>query len=283
MKESFGKRPILLLVVIVIVAIILLSVARKQRQNPDADVALANGTYCFAREQAATAEAPYAVSEKVQLTLADGSVQGTKEGTQSGPDMTNGFTGTLNGTYKDEKFTLTYAYTVEGSQNQEVEEYVMDGANLVKLRRPLKEEGDKLVPDQSAEATRLTYTAVDCAPVIEKPQGKLMASAVPDTKAALVGTWESTTDKKSTIVYLADGTFQSIYDKEVVDKGNWDVVTTLAGTSYTETRSDALYLKETSLTNSEEYYHQINFGEDKKTVDLVYLERGNTNSYKKIK
>ncbi|HEY1041461.1 MAG TPA: hypothetical protein VGE63_01920 [Candidatus Paceibacterota bacterium] len=283
MKETFGKKPLALLVVVIIVAVVLLLIARTQKPGTNSDtVALADGTYCFAREQAATAEAPYSVSEKVQLTITGESVQGSKEGTQSGPDMTNGFTGQLTGTYKDNAMKLSYAYTVEGSQNTEVEDYIIEGKDLVKLQRPLKEEATGLVPDTSVEPKKITYTAVDCAPATAgKPQGKLMASAVTDTQAALVGTWKSTSDKKSLISYAADGTFQSVYDNEVVDKGNWEIITTLAGTPYDEVRSDALYLKEVSLTNKEEYYHQISV--DDKELTLVYLERGNTNTYTKVK
>ena len=131
-----------------------------------------SGQYCFARVQKATTDAPYNVEEHVVLNFDGTKITGTKKGTQSGPDMTNGYEGTLKGatiiggaTSADE-MELTYSYIVEGSKNRELEDYTMENENLIKNRWVLHEakiNGESiLVPDYVGDPTLITYTREDC-------------------------------------------------------------------------------------------------------------------------
>lgn len=120
-------------------------------------------TYCFYRLQEATSDAPYAVQEHVMLTFVAGSVTGTKSGTQSGPDMTNGYEGTLAGEVKDNEIEVVFSYTIEGSNQKELEIYEMRSEWLVKKRWPLTERGDMLVPNEVEDPTLIVYKPKTCA------------------------------------------------------------------------------------------------------------------------
>lgn len=121
-----------------------------------------DGQHCFARSQVATPEAPYSVSENINITISGTDVKGTKTGTQSGPDMSNGYIGTLGGTIDGNNLSLSYLYIVEGSKNIEEELYTISDNQIVKHRYPLLEEKDRLVPDLSQPATDIVYMAADC-------------------------------------------------------------------------------------------------------------------------
>jgi hypothetical protein len=130
-----------------------------------------SGKYCFARIQKVTDVAPYAVEEHIVLNFDGTKVTGTKRGTQSGPDMTNGYEGILAGSTIPNKtggeMELIFVYTVEGSQNKEFEVYVIDNMKLIKKRWVLKEtkinNQNILVPDYVGEPTLITYEVEDCA------------------------------------------------------------------------------------------------------------------------
>ena len=117
---------------------------------------------CFARDQEATEDEPYEVSENIELTVNDKIVSGIKKGTQSGPDMTNGYEGTLSGEILDGVYLLTFDYTIEGSDQKEKEEYLIKGDNFIKQRYPLKEEAGILVPDKTKEVTEVSYLKEIC-------------------------------------------------------------------------------------------------------------------------
>lgn len=135
----------------------------KQRHVASPQEQAVSVTKCFARVQKATPEAPYAVTEHIKLAISNNSVSGTKEGTQSGPDMTNGYQGTLSGVIHGSELELVYSYTVEGSQNKELEVYDLTGDTLVKNRWPLVDQGGILTPDRSSIAALISYTATPCA------------------------------------------------------------------------------------------------------------------------
>jgi hypothetical protein len=128
----------------------------------NAAVSLQDGTYCYARKQTATTTEPYVVEEHVVLTINGNVVTGTKKGTQSGPDMSNGYQGTLSGTRNGSRAELTYAYTIEGSQNKELEIYDIGATVLKKMRWPLKEQNNILVPAKAGEPKIISYTAETC-------------------------------------------------------------------------------------------------------------------------
>ncbi|MEK7588974.1 MAG: hypothetical protein AAB438_04145, partial [Patescibacteria group bacterium] len=59
---------------------------------------------------------------------------------------------------------VVFSYVIEGSANKEKEIYRVRGdkTGLDKLRYPLKEESDMLVPDTTQEASILPYYRVGC-------------------------------------------------------------------------------------------------------------------------
>lgn len=128
----------------------------------NAAVSLQDGKYCYARKQLATTTDPYLVEEHVVLTVKGNAVTGTKKGTQSGPDMSNGYQGTLSGTRTGSNAELVYAYTIEGSKNKELEIYDISETVLKKMRWPLKEENNILVPTKVGEPKIISYTAETC-------------------------------------------------------------------------------------------------------------------------
>ncbi len=120
--------------------------------------------YCYVYKQVAKPDAPYSVEEHIDLTLTGMKAEGKKSGTQSGPDMTNGYFGTLTGSRNGPSLDLVYSYTVEGSQNKEREIYLMKGDSLVKHRYTLHEEDGMLVPDMNSEPKDIVYVTEPCAP-----------------------------------------------------------------------------------------------------------------------
>jgi hypothetical protein len=129
-----------------------------------------SGMQCFSRIQKATDTAPYNVEEYVVLNFDGIKITGTKRGTQAGPDMTNGYTGTLEGAKiineNIEEIELTYSYVVEGSKNRELEVYTLDKNNLIKKRWLLVDRKINgvsiLVPDYVGEPSLISYSSTEC-------------------------------------------------------------------------------------------------------------------------
>ena len=121
-----------------------------------------DGTYCYARAQEATPTEPYSVEEQISVTLVGSSVTGEKSGTQAGPDMTNGYQGTLAGIIHENTLELVYAYTIEGSSNKELEVYEIAENTLTKHRFPLVEVDGVLVPERTTEPVLIGYTQIAC-------------------------------------------------------------------------------------------------------------------------
>jgi len=115
------------------------------------------GKFCFSRNQIATEEAPYSVEEYIELNFNENMVSGFKKGMQAGPDMTNGYQGTLKGERVNDLVGVIFSYTIEGSAQKEKEEYLLKGGNLVKQRYSLVEDDDLLVPDKDSEMTEIGY------------------------------------------------------------------------------------------------------------------------------
>jgi hypothetical protein len=131
-------------------------------ENTQPVVALVDGRHCYAFNHEATKDAPYTVNEFLDITINGKNVSGTKTGTQSGPDMTNGYTGTITGILEKDTITSVFAYTIEGSSNKEQEIYRAGLTGIEKLRYPLKEAKEMLVPDTTGEVKILTYAQVVC-------------------------------------------------------------------------------------------------------------------------
>ncbi len=123
-----------------------------------------DGQQCYSYNHEAKPDEPYAVSEFINLTIDGNKITGTKTGTQKGPDMTNGYSGTLTGTVENNTFNITFAYTIEGSQNQEKEIYRLkqDKTGIEKFRYPLIEKTGILVPDTTKEYQALFYARTVC-------------------------------------------------------------------------------------------------------------------------
>ncbi|MBP6856559.1 MAG: hypothetical protein KBC42_00500 [Candidatus Pacebacteria bacterium] len=122
-----------------------------------------DGKYCYQYSQKATFEAPYAVEEYVQLSITQGVVSGLKIGSQSGPDLSGGYDGTISGTIGDDNnIVAIFAHTVEGSKGQEQEEYTISPELLVKHRYTLKEDGPLLVPNKDTFLRDMMYPKVEC-------------------------------------------------------------------------------------------------------------------------
>lgn len=120
------------------------------------------GRNCFVYKHEATKDEPYKVSETIDINVASGVVSGTKKGTQAGPDMTNGYEGSLKGTLDKDVVDVVFSYVVEGSANKEKEIYLVKKDILEKMRYPLIESKNMLIPDTSKEYKTLDYIRVDC-------------------------------------------------------------------------------------------------------------------------
>jgi hypothetical protein len=102
------------------------------------------------------------VNEFIDITINGTKVTGTKTGTQSGPDMTNGYSGTIRGTLNNNTITDIFSYVVEGSHNQEGEIYKAGLTGVEKLRYPLIEVKGILVPDTTKPFSAMLYARVGC-------------------------------------------------------------------------------------------------------------------------
>lgn len=127
-----------------------------------ADVLFAQGPYCFTYSHDASDDAPYTVSEYLSYTRSRDRIIGTKEGTQAGPDMTNGYRGSFEGTLTSEGFSGVYTYTVEGSTQKEEEDYVLTDTALSQIRYPLHEKDGVLVPDRTQKISVKEYSRTPC-------------------------------------------------------------------------------------------------------------------------
>ncbi len=124
---------------------------------------LPDGKFCFYKKQEATVEEPYEVEESIVLNIQNNIITGEKTGIQKGPDMYNGYSGTLEGFYNNNELELTFAYEIEGSQGREIEIYKLENETLQKLRWPLSinDEG-YLVPSRVGDPKIITYTKSNC-------------------------------------------------------------------------------------------------------------------------
>lgn len=162
------KKSIIILSVILVLAIATYVGVREMKQREVAATApfVEARAYCFGRVLAATAEAPFAVEEHMELTRVGDEITGTKSGIQTGPGVSSGFTGTMTGSAKDGYLEFVYAYTIEGSAQKEFEVYTIAGQDLVKQRYTLdeaKKDGESiLIPNLTSEPTLITYTAEAC-------------------------------------------------------------------------------------------------------------------------
>ncbi|MEI8175196.1 MAG: hypothetical protein WCG28_04575, partial [bacterium] len=126
------------------------------------NITLKDGRQCYAFSHEATSTEPYTSNEFLDINISGTKVTGTKNGTQKGPDLTNGYTGTIVGTLKENTITDIYSYVVEGSAGKEKEIYQASKTGIEKLRYPLVEEKGILVPDLTKPYQNLSYSRVGC-------------------------------------------------------------------------------------------------------------------------
>ncbi len=154
---------------------------------------LVDGRQCYTYSHEGTPDAPYTTYELIDMTIVGTKVTGTKHGTQSGPDMTNGYTGTITGTLAGDTINVAFAYTVEGSKNTEQEIYQASLTGIDRLQYPLIDKyKDGLFPDTSKPFKRISYARVGCEGASSgRVMGKLPAgSPLPPKTSDIVGqTW----------------------------------------------------------------------------------------------
>lgn len=131
------------------------------KETPKTEAVVQN-KFCYSREQIATPVEPYAVSEYIELYFDVDKVSGVKSGTQNGPELTNGYFGTLLGEKQGDVLRLVYSYTVEGAKNKELEIYEFSKEILVKKRYVLKEGKGILIPDESSALKNINYLETLC-------------------------------------------------------------------------------------------------------------------------
>lgn len=126
-------------------------------------IKLVDGRQCYTYSHEATKEEPVTSTEFIDMTIAGTKVTGTKHGTQSGPELSNGWEGTVTGTLAGDMINVAFAYTVEGSQNTEHEMYQAGLTGIDKLRYPLIDKfKEGLFPDTTKEYNLLHYARVGC-------------------------------------------------------------------------------------------------------------------------
>lgn len=121
-----------------------------------------DGKYCFAYNHPATDVEPYKTSENISLEILGDKVSGSKSGTQEGPDMTNGYQGSIEGSIIGDSIEVVFSYVVEGSAGKELEMYELEGDSLKKLRYQLTEGKGMLIPDKDKELESINYYKVNC-------------------------------------------------------------------------------------------------------------------------
>lgn len=120
------------------------------------------GRQCFQYIHNATDTEPYEVSENLELNFTPEGVSGIKNGTQKGPDMTNGYSGLFIGKLDIDMLSGTFFYVIEGASQKEQEIYQVKSNHLEKLRYMLKEEDGTLVPDTTTIPKILIYSHIEC-------------------------------------------------------------------------------------------------------------------------
>lgn len=161
---NFKKFLILGTIVIVVVSTVLL-VLNKNKESEIIGIQndiVQEFSRCFMYEQRATEDAPYAVSERLRLDFINNIVSGKKSGTQTGPGMSNGYSGDIDGFVKGDTIEAVFSYIVEGSQNSEREVYKISEKELIKLRYELEESEGMLVPKLDNLVSEQKYQEISC-------------------------------------------------------------------------------------------------------------------------
>jgi len=147
---------------IIAVLVIVLNKNNQQKSEITEPSQLTPTELCYHYNQVATKDAPYSADEYISLETIGNKITGSKQGTQNGPDMSNGYQGSLKGTIEDGQITVVFDYEIEGSKNKEQELYIKTDSGLSKKRYPLIEKNKILVPDTTKEFKYLEYKLITC-------------------------------------------------------------------------------------------------------------------------
>jgi hypothetical protein len=168
------KKPLIISLTVIVaisIAVGIYFIVQSQKKTTDPVIVepvqqpmkLVDGRQCYTYSHQGTPDAPYTTYELIDMTIAGTKVIGTKRGTQSGPDMTNGYTGTITGTLAGDMINVAFAYIVEGSKNTEQEMYQASLTGIDRLQYPLIDKyKDGLFPDTSKPFKRISYARVGC-------------------------------------------------------------------------------------------------------------------------
>ncbi len=173
MKRTLTISLVSVVVMVIAVGIYVIAQNRKKVASPiskpiavepvQQPIAITDGRQCYNYSHEATQEEPVTSTEFIDMTISGNTVTGTKRGTQSGPELTNGWDGTITGSLKDGTINVAFAYTVEGSKNTEHEIYQAGLTGIDKLRYPLIDKYQAgLFPDTTKEFALLHYARVGC-------------------------------------------------------------------------------------------------------------------------
>ena len=180
MKTSKRTLGILIGVIVIILAIVIGLVIGLHSKTKNSNIVssapsnsvqaipdtkyFSDGRQCYSYSHTATKTEPYTTSELIDITVLGNSVTGTITGNQAGPDMTNGYTGTLVGTIQGDTINSVFKYVIEGSSGQERQIYKMMPGHIgiEKLRYPLIMESGMQVPDTTQSVTLIQYSRVGC-------------------------------------------------------------------------------------------------------------------------
>jgi hypothetical protein len=152
----------ILIILLLLVGGVLLATQKNIKTAEEHPTASEPSKICFRYDHISTDTKPYDTSELVYLILDGDSVSGQKFGTQRGPEMWNGYQGTLIGTRMGNDLNLRFDYTIEGANQSEQELYTLSETALTKHRYQLIEQDGVLVPDLSTTPFDITYTPIDC-------------------------------------------------------------------------------------------------------------------------
>lgn len=172
------KKPFVIsltVAVVIVIAVGIYFIVQSQKKSPapvtnpvvtepvQQPIKFIDGRQCYTYSHQGTPDTPYTTNEFIDMTITGTKITGTKHGTQSGPDMTNGYAGTINGTFSGDMINAAFAYTVEGSQNTEQEIYQVTSLGIDKLRYPLIDKfKDGLAPDTTQTYTLQEYVHSSC-------------------------------------------------------------------------------------------------------------------------
>ena len=107
-------------------------------------------------------------------------------------------------------------------------------------------------------------------------------SLAADSMSSVVGLWESEEDSKFTREILNDGSVVDRYQDDADSKGRWMVFTKeIPDTTFNGSLDEGSVYLSLTMSETEKLYFRI-LRADKDSLELSYLDRGNTLSFTRI-